>query len=201
MRIQRFLAGSSVAVFALGIGALLLLSACSINVKKNEEGQEKKVDIDTPLGGIHVDEEADVRDTGLEVYPGAQAKQKDSSGDNKKANVNISGFGFGVKVVALEYVSNDPPQKLVTFYKNQLKKYGDVLECHTSEHSGHVGADFGDKKGDSSLHCDSDSGSGKTIELKVGTKENQHVVAIEPDGAGSTFALVYVRTHGKDDTI
>jgi hypothetical protein len=200
MHIRRFLASSPISALALGFGALLVLSACSINVKKNEAGEDKNVDIQTPIGGIHVSQEADARDTGLEVYPGAQAKQKDSSGDNKKANVNISGFGFGVKVVALEYVSNDPPQKLVTFYKDQLKKYGDVLECHTSEHSGHVGTDLGDKKGDSALHCDGDSG-GKTIELKVGTKENQHVVAIEPDGTGSTFALVYVRTHGKDDTI
>lgn len=200
MHIRRFLAGSPVAVFALGLGAMVLVSACSINVKKNEAGEDKNVDIQTPIGGIHVSQEVDARDTGLEVYPGAQAKQKDSSGDNKKANVNISGFGFGVKVVALEYVSNDPPQKLVTFYKDQLKKYGDVLECHTSEHSGHVNTDFDNKKGDSGLHCDGDRG-GKTIELKVGTKENQHVVAIEPDGTGSTFALVYVRTHGKDDTI
>jgi hypothetical protein len=37
--------------------------------------------------------------------------------------------------------------------------------------------------------------------LKVGTKENQHIVAIKPEGVGSSFSLVYVRTHGKDAEI
>jgi hypothetical protein len=43
--------------------------------------------------------------------------------------------------------------------------------------------------------------SGVNVELKVGTKENQHIVAVEPEGKGSTFSLVYVRTHGKDADI
>jgi hypothetical protein len=43
--------------------------------------------------------------------------------------------------------------------------------------------------------------SGGNIELKVGTKENQHIVAVKPEGGGSSFSLVYVRTHGKDAEI
>jgi hypothetical protein len=39
------------------------------------------------------------------------------------------------------------------------------------------------------------------VELKVGTEENQHLVAIEPKGKGSKFALVYVRVRDKDTTI
>ena len=42
-------------------------------------------------------------DVGIAVYPGARLKQKDSDGNDKSANVNISSFGFGLKVVALEY--------------------------------------------------------------------------------------------------
>jgi hypothetical protein len=40
-------------------------------------------------------------------------------------------------------------------------------------------------------------------ELKVGTEDNQHVVALEPnDGhSGTTFALVYVHTRGKQGDI
>ena len=49
------------------------------------------------------------------------------------------------------------------------------------------------------LTCD--GGSGSNIELKVGTKENQHIVAVEPEGTGSSFSLVYVRTHGKEAEI
>jgi len=39
------------------------------------------------------------------------------------------------------------------------------------------------------------------VELKVGTEDNQHIVAVEPQGKGSSFALVYVQTHGKEGMI
>ena len=47
------------------------------------------------------------------------------------------------------------------------------------------------------LKCEENSGP--VTELKVGTEDNQHVVAVEPRDAskGSTFALVYVHTRGK----
>jgi hypothetical protein len=186
---------------AIALVAFLLLSACKVNVKKGTDEEDKKVDIETPLGDIHVSKQADPRDTGLPVYPRAKLKPKDSSDDTKSANVNISGPGFGVKVVALEYVSEDPPQKLVDYYKDQLRKYGSVLECHTSSRGGHTAMDHHRSKADSKpLSCDQ-SDNGSTVELKVGTESNQHIVAIEPQGKGSNFALVYIQTRGKEDTI
>lgn len=175
--------------------ASLLLPACSVNVKKEKNGDDKQVDINTPVGGIHVSKGADVADIGLAVYPGARLKQRDSDGEDKSANVNISGFGFGLKVVALEYESDDSPAKLVAYYKDQLKRYGKVLECHTSHFD--VNTDMKDSDHRShELGCEGTSGN--NIELKVGTKENQHIVAVKPEGNGSSFSLVYVRTHGKD---
>ena len=173
--------------------------SCSINVKKEPNGQDKQVDIKTLVGGIHVSKEADLNDVGLALYPGARPKQKGSDDDDKSANVNISGFGFGIKVVALEYQSDDSPSKLVTFYKDQLKKYGSVLECRTSKH---MDLDMRvHKSGQQPHELTCDSTSGNNVELKVGTKENQHIVAVEPEGKGSSFSLVYVRTHGKDAEI
>jgi hypothetical protein len=183
----------------LAMLAGFLLPACSVNVKKEANGQDKQVDIETLVGGIHVSKDADVADVGLALYPGARPRQKDSSGDDKSANVNISGFGYGIKVVALEYESDDSPSKLVTFYKDQLKKYGGVLECRTSKH---LDLDMRVPKSGREPHeltCDSTGGN--NIELKVGTKENQHIVAVQPEGKGSSFSLVYVRTHGKDAEI
>jgi hypothetical protein len=183
----------------LGIGVLaaLVWPACSVNVKKEKNGEDKQVDIQTPVGGIHVSKDANAADVGLVVYPGARPKQKDSSGDDKSANVNLSGFGFGLKVVALEYESDDPPDKLIAFYKDQLKKYGDVLVCHTSHFD--VDTQMDSDHGSHSLTCEGTSGA--NVELKVGTKENQHIVAVEPEGKGSSFSLVYVRTHGKQADI
>jgi hypothetical protein len=179
---------------------LLLLPACSVNVKKEANGEDKQVDIKTLVGGIHVSKQADASDVGLAIYPGARLKLKDSDGDDKSANVNISGFGFGVKVVALEYQTDDAPAKLIAFYKDQLKKYGSVLECHSSKHVG-VDAEFSGKSGGESHELTCDSTGGNHVELKVGTRENQHIVAVEPEGKGSSFSLVYVRTHGKDADI
>ena len=181
------------------IGAMLI-SSCSVSVKKDANGQDKHVDIKTLVGGIHVSNDADVSETGLAVYPGARLKPKDSSGDDKSANVNISGFGFGIKVVALEYESDASPAKLIDFYRDQLKKYGNVLECHTSSHLD-VNMNFSDSSRSNSRELTCDSGHGNNVELKVGSKENQHIVSVEPSGKGSSFSLVYVRTHGKDADI
>lgn len=188
--------------FVLALAGFAALLGCSINVKKDNNGEDKKVDIETPVGGIHVSKGADVRDTGMPVYPGARQKDDDKSGDEKSANVNISAGFFGLKVVAVEFLSDDPPEKVTAYYKDQLKKYGVILECHTTNRHGdsgdvdvHVGKDD-DKKDSRQLKCD--QSSGPTIELKVGTKDNQHLVAISPQdkGKGTDFALVYVQTRG-----
>lgn len=189
-------------LFILAVASLVVLStACSVNVKKEANGRDKQVDINTLIGGIHVSKQADVADTGLAVYPGARLKQKDSDGSDKSANVNISGFGFGVKVVALEYESDDDPAKVLSFYKDQLKKYGSVLECRNAGHM-NLDADFnthGSDEGSNELTCKGESGH--ETELKVGKKDDQHIVQVKQEGKGSSFALVYVRTHGKNADI
>jgi hypothetical protein len=185
------------AVALPSLTALLLLPSCSVNVKKEANGQDKQVDINTPLGGIHVNKQADAADTGLPVYPGARLREKDSDGSDKGANVNISGFGYGIKVVALEYESDDSPAKVVSFYRDRLKGFGNVLECHTSHLNMNMGSHGHDDSNE--LTCEGDHGG--NIELKVGKKDDQHIVAVEPEGKGAKFSLVYVRTHGKDADI
>ncbi|HXY49712.1 MAG TPA: hypothetical protein VEI01_09705 [Terriglobales bacterium] len=195
-------------VLALAATLFVALPACTINVKKADGGGDKKVDIETPVGGIHVSRGANVRETGIPVYPGAHEKEMAQAGEEKSANVNIAGPGFGVKVVAVEFLSDDAPEKVVAYYREQLKKYGGVLECHTTSEDptrgldAHVGAEGGDSSS-KQLHCGEDN-SGKNIELKVGTEDNQHIVSIKPqeNGKGTDFALVFVATHGgKKDMI
>jgi hypothetical protein len=187
-------------VAAVGLTAFLLLSACSVNVRKEANGQDKQVDIKTLIGGVHVSKQADVADIGLPVYPGARLKENDSDGSDKSANVNISGFGYGLKVVALEYESDDAPGKVLSFYRDKLKKYGNVLECHTSR--GNWNLNMGSresKNGSDELTCQGSGGN--DIELKAGKNYDQHIVAVETRGRRSKFSLVYVRTHGKDADI
>ncbi len=186
----------AISVIAVIFAATLL--GCSVNVKKDEAKGDKKVDIDTPIGGIHVSKEADPHATGLDVYPGAKLIEKDDSGEDKSANVNISTGFFGLKVVAQEYQSDATPDKLIDYYTRELKKYGNVLQCHGHWKGGHTSITHSDDKS-KELKCDEDSGD--AVELKVGTEDNQHIVAIKPEGKGSKFALVAVQVRGKEDTI
>jgi len=180
------------------LSVVTTLAACSMNVKKGDNNEDKNVDIKTPLGGLHVSNDANVQDTGLAVYPGARPKPKGKGDDDEKnANVNISGFGFGLKVVALEFESDDPPSKVIAFYQDQLKKYGKVLQCHNNSREG---SHTYNGHGSNELKCEGDD-SGKNTEMKAGTEDNQHIVSVQPNGSGSNFALVYVRTHGKQDSI
>jgi hypothetical protein len=198
MRIPRVLAGSL--LLTLTCVGLVLLAACSINVKKKGE-EDKNVDINTPIGGIHVSNDVDVKATGLPVYPGSRPAKKENDNDEKSANVNISSPLFGLKVVAQEFETDAPPDKLVSFYTGELKKYGKVLECHGSWNDKDVNVRVHkDGKGSKELSCDTDK-NGDTIELKVGSEDNQHLVSIKPQGKGSHFALVLVQVHSKDETI
>jgi len=189
-------------VIAIAFALWLATLACSVNVKDHEGDQKSKVDIETPVGGIHVSQDADARDTGLTVYPGARKRQKANDGDEKSASVNISSRFFGVRVAAIEYESDDPPEKIISYYQDQLKKYGQVIKCRTNEHGGDLEVTAGDHKSEGAhqVTCKG-SDSGKIVELKVGTEDNQHLVSVEPQGKGSDFALVYVQARGKEGTI
>ena len=198
--IYSHLRGSFFLILAGAFAGLFSLSACSINVKKTPGGEDKKVDIETPFGGIHVDKNADARDTGLTVYPGAHPVEKEAEGNEKSANVNITAGIYGIKVVAVEYESADTPEKVIAYYKDQLKKFGPVLECRTTyrEHAGGSATVHSDDSGKDSNKLTCDSGGGNDVELKVGTKENQHIVAVQMSGKGTKFALVLVQVRGKE---
>jgi hypothetical protein len=106
---------------------------------------------------------------------------------------------FEMKLLVASYTSDDAPGKILDFYRDKLKKYGKVLECHTQKHGGDVAMHDDDKAADKgkALKCDEDSGP--VVELKVGTEDNQRIVAIEPGDSskGTSFALVYLHTRGK----
>ncbi len=180
------------------IAALCVLPACSINGNDKKDG-EAHVDIKSPIGDLHVSEQADIRDAGLTLYPGAKPAPKNDSDDKKSANVNLSLPGFSLKVVAAEFVSGDSPEKIIAYYNKDLQKYGKPIQCHGgwSDEDSKAGKDEVSKP----VSCGNNNG-GDAVELKVGTEGNQHIVSVKPNSQGSRFALVYVRMHtGKDDTI
>lgn len=181
----------SIAAASSGFGA---------SQQTQDSGQDKHVDIQSKVGDLHVGTDADARKVGLPLYPGARVRHDED--DSNAANLSLFTEYFGVKLMIAKYDSDDAPAKVIDFYRDKLKKYGSVIECHTREHGG-MHADSNDDEDSKDEHskplkCEGDN-TGPVTELKVGTDANQRVVAIEPQngGKGSTFALVYVHTRGK----
>lgn len=198
MLIPKVLDNRTKFVIAVAFIGWLTVLACSVNVKDKDQSGNNKVDIETPVGGIHVNEQADVRDTGLPLYPGARQKPKKDD-DSKSANVNIASSFFGLKVVAIEYESDDAPAKVIAFYQDQLTKFGSVVKCRSDKQAEDLSISLGDK-GSKAVSCEGKN-SGNTVELKVGTEDNQRLVSVESSGKGSDFSLVYIRARGKEGTI
>jgi hypothetical protein len=203
MSSQKMFSRDVIAKLSLGalFAALWVLPACSIHANDNAKDGEKHVDIKSPVGDLHVSEEADIRDAGLTLYPGAKPAPKDTGDDKKSANVNLKMPGFSLKVVAAEFVSDDAPDKISAYYEKELQKYGKPIRCQGAWSGGSVATTPGKDENSKPVSCGND-GSGDSVELKVGTEGNQHIVAVKPNRQGTRFALVYVRMHtGKDDTI
>ena|SRR5436190_14271272 len=180
----------------LALVAAVVLIGCSIHASKDERGKDKDVDIRTPFGSLSVHKgSGDAKDTGLPLYPGARLKSGSDHDDN--ANVNISSSMFGLKVVAQKFESDDSSDKVLGFYEKQMGKYGSVISCS----GGNMNVRFRRHDKDDPVSCDGHSGHDYDKELKVGTENNQHVVAVKSSGRGSEFTVVYVRAWDNKDTI
>lgn len=191
-------------VVLLGAALLLSITGCDMQVQKSESGEDKKVAIKTPFGELKAQNETDPKDTGLPVYPNSQ--RKPSKDDDKgSANVQISGL-FGLKVAVVTYVSDDSPEKVAAWYREQMKGMGNFIECAGREKGGE-GVTWSGKDDDldEPVRCEKQEGKAggrRVVELKSGTQGNQRVVAISTreDGKdGTEFALVRVvlREHGE----
>jgi hypothetical protein len=170
----------------LGLAAVALVSVTGCGVDVHESGPGKNVDIKSPLGNVSVRTDVENPDTGLPVYPGAQPLRE--HGEHESAHVNVASPWFGVRVVAAKYESADAPDKILNFYRREMKTYGPVTECHGD-------VDFRGGAGSRQPVCREKSSS-DDVQLVTGTEERQRVVAVKPRGNGTEFSLVYVNTKG-----
>jgi len=186
----------------LALAGLLVLAMTSAAAQDTGGDQNKNFDVRSSVGDMHLGNDGDPREIGLPVYPGARLRKHNEN--RNSANLSVLTYAFGFKLVVVNYDSDDAPAKVIAYYREKLKKYGKVLECRTSKHGGDVSAhaDDDDSSKPKELKCEGDN-TGKVVELKVGTENNQHIVAVEPaeNGSGSTFALVYVRARSKQADI
>lgn len=151
---------------------------------------------------LHANSKATAADVGLPGYPGAKL-DKDKDND---VSVDM-GYTFGdsqFRLIAANYVTSDPPDQVLSFYRNPLSHYGEVLECNdgkpvgkaTRTNTGLTCAD--DQKGD--IQVNGYSGS-KGRELRAGTPQQYRIVGIDKAEAKSTrFGLVYVQLPKDSDS-
>ena len=146
--------------------------------------------------GVMASDEAGAKEVGLPIYPGARP-HKDKSDDTPAAQLGLWGGDSGFRLVIVKLESKDPPSKVAAFYRKALEKYGKVTTCPDSSAKASDKQNNNHKNKD--LSCDdNDSPEPGKVEFKAGTKESQHLVAIEPKGAGTAFSLLYVEVKGSD---
>jgi hypothetical protein len=173
------------------LGLLTLLPGGSAHAGSLGGAQDQ----DKDSAGLVFSKQATPKEVGLPVYPGAKL-HKDEKDDSASVRMGIWGSTFGFKLAVMKMESNDGPEKIAEFYKKALAKYGTVLNCPDS--SSTTGPK--DKNGSSNkLDCEDDKPDKGGLLFKAGTKQKQHVVAIQSNGQGSLFQLVYVEARGDDE--
>ena len=173
------------------------MAGCRIHTEKDANGQDKKVQIDTPFGGIHVNtDQTTAADLGLPVYPGAVTVRDNDN--HKSADVRM-GFGeWQLRVKAVSYQTADSQDKVTAFYKKALGRYGNVITCQNNAPVGTPaitteGLTCSDDGKHNNIKIDQgDYHVGKgNLELKAGSKHHQHIVGFEsPKDNQTRFSLV-----------
>jgi hypothetical protein len=186
------------------VAALLSTVGCHVHVDKGQNGEDKNVKIDTPLGGLHVRaDQTSASDLGLPLYPGAQVASDEG---DKSADVHM-GFGkWQLHVRVVTYRSADPQDKVLAFYKNALGRYGDVLECDGNQPVGTptITSEGLTCREDKNVHVNSGGGNSTGIEdsglsLRAGSPHHQHVLAFKTASAGTKFTMVEMQLPGGQD--
>lgn len=188
-------------IYALAcLGMAAWMAGCRVNVEKGANGEDKKVQVETPFGGIRVNTgQTTAADVGLPAYPGAQLVIDDDN--HKSADVRM-GFGdWEMHVQVASYSTGDSEDKVEAFYRKALGSYGDVIACRN-------GAPVGNEtKTDQGLTCSEHGHRNVTfndhghnygyrpehggLELKAGSERHQHIVALQNAQSGQTrFTLV-----------
>jgi hypothetical protein len=147
-------------------------------------------------GGLDIHADADAKDVGLPIYPGA-VKNADSDRDTAGFSFGIWGEAFGFKLAVASYRSADGADAVAAFYRDAMRPYGPVLDC-TGVHAkpGHHRDDPDNQN--KPVTCDDDSVKAGGHLFKVGINRAQRVFKVTPTATGSKFELVRVEMHGTD---
>ena len=168
------------------LAVLLAVTASAEKGKDQGPTQNKDVIIRTPIGSLEVhSDQVDPKLTGLPLCPGARRIVKKDD-ETSSASIRLDTFSFGLKVVAVSFETDDPPEKVLNYYRKELKKEGKIIEC-----LGEI--DF-EPEGDREAQCEDakKKASSDVTELGVGTREHHRIVKVERQGKGTKLGLVRI---------
>lgn len=190
---------------ALAATSTLLLAGCEVSHDKN--GKKDNVSIGTPFGSMSVKTHTgtDGSNIGLAIYPGSTPVKEKGDNDSADVNLNFGNFHLGVK--AASYKTSDSEEQVISFYRKDLSRYGDVIACRGKQT---VGKPERTKEG---LSCDendhnhvSNSDHNDDLELRAGSPQHQHIVGIETKDGATHIGLVALtlpvglKTHNESES-
>ena len=175
--------------------------AVGCHVDTHKSGNDEDVKIATPFGGMSVKTNESVVEggVGLSVYPGATLFKKNEGHDNGAADVNMTFGSFHLGVKALSYKTTDTPEKVMTFYRKDMARYGVVILCRDNRAVGKPDRtqDGLSCEHDGDSHVQMNDDDARNDQLKAGSKVHQHIVAIDSDGSGTKIGLIALDLPGK----
>lgn len=162
-------------MLAAGLLAAVLVSGCA-----------ESHPADPPHDGVNfsLSVRAATRDVGLPMYPGARLDEKNGK-ENNMAHVMAALGPHEFRLEAMRLISQDPPEKIVRFYRRALARYGRVVDCVRPENARAEICDKGETQAD--------------YVLKSGRADDQHSVEIERKDGKTEISLVYLHLKGLDN--
>jgi hypothetical protein len=172
--------------------ACLLLAGCNVSSNKSAHGDN--VQMRTPFGDMHIktNDDANLAGIGLTPYPGAVPVKEHDGKDKDAADINLNFGDFHLGVKAASFQSSDSPDRVETFYRKDMARYGAVLKCKGDQAIGQPtrtaeGLTCSDDHDRHEIHIDADTGD---LELRAGSPGRLHIVGIKSKDGGTKIGLV-----------
>ena len=173
--------------------ASLLLAGCNVSSNKNSHGDN--VQMRTPFGDMHIktSDDANLAGIGLTPYPGAVPVKDDNGKDKDAADINLNFGDFHLGVRAASFQSADSPDRVESFYRKDMARYGGVLKCKNNAAIGQPtrtaeGLTCSDNnEGHHEIHVGEDRDE---VELRAGSPGHMHIVGIQSKDGGTRIGLV-----------
>lgn len=191
----------TLAAWSLGLLASLSFAPAAHSEELRAEGslELSTRDGDKPVkqrfnAGLSVQEQANLQEMGLPLYPGAVA-QRDSKDDKPGATVGLSFGPVKFKVLVSKFASADSMDAIDRFYQAALSPYGQVLNCSAGVKQPKKETKTGSDES-TRLSCNEVSASVSERVYKVGTDKNFRLVSMKQVGEQVHFQLVRLELRG-----